>query len=107
MTSDAMLDRSPGRPTDERAAALALLSAATAAVAAAHGLSEREEEVLDLAACGFSTQQIAAALVVSPRTVAFHLGRIYAKTGAGSRYDLAGIVWGDPARRCAAGTRVA
>lgn len=69
-------------------------------VASAYGLTDREREVLDLVARAFSAGQIAKALMLSRSTVAFHLGRIYAKTGTHSRYDLAGLVWGS--RRLAA-----
>jgi predicted ATPase/DNA-binding NarL/FixJ family response regulator len=49
------------------------------------GLSEREVEVLQLVVAGKSNQQIAEALVLSEKTVANHLARIFAKTGTGNR----------------------
>jgi DNA-binding CsgD family transcriptional regulator len=52
---------------------------------AAHGLSQRELEVLRLVAAGKSNRQIAAALVISVHTVARHLQNIYAKLGVSSR----------------------
>jgi PAS domain S-box-containing protein len=48
-------------------------------------LSRREQEVLQLAADGRSTRDIAAALVVSPGTVKTHLQNIYAKLDARDR----------------------
>ncbi len=52
---------------------------------AAHGLSERELEVLGLVARGLGNRQIAATLVISEHTVARHLQNIYAKLGVSSR----------------------
>ena len=49
------------------------------------GLSEREVEVLRLVAAGQSNAQIAAALVLSDRTVARHLSNIFTKLDVGSR----------------------
>jgi HD-GYP domain-containing protein (c-di-GMP phosphodiesterase class II) len=49
------------------------------------GLTAREVEVLRLLARGLSNKQIAAQLVISPKTVATHAEHIYAKIGAPSR----------------------
>jgi DNA-binding NarL/FixJ family response regulator len=49
------------------------------------GLTAREIEVLRLLARGLSNKQIAAQLVISPKTVATHAEHIYAKIGAPSR----------------------
>jgi DNA-binding NarL/FixJ family response regulator len=49
------------------------------------GLSEREIEVLGLLARGLSNRQIAAELVISPRTVGSHVEHIYAKTSTCNR----------------------
>jgi DNA-binding CsgD family transcriptional regulator len=54
------------------------------------GLTETERRVADLAACGLTTSEVAAALAVSPKTVEGHLSRIYAKLGVRSRTQLAG-----------------
>ncbi len=53
------------------------------------GLTDREVEVLQLAARGRSTAEMAEALHVSPKTVAHHLEHIYVKTGARNRAMLA------------------
>ncbi len=49
------------------------------------GLTAREVEVLGLLARGRSNKQIAAQLVVSPKTVANHVDHIYGKLGVSSR----------------------
>ncbi|HWQ13944.1 MAG TPA: response regulator transcription factor [Roseiflexaceae bacterium] len=56
---------------------------------AGHGdtLSERELEVLRLAARGLTNKQIGAELAISDRTVQHHLANIYAKLGVASRTE--------------------
>jgi DNA-binding NarL/FixJ family response regulator len=49
------------------------------------GLTEREVEVLRLVARGTSNTEIAAALVISEKTVARHLSNIFTKLDVGSR----------------------
>ena len=49
------------------------------------GLTAREVEVLCLLARGMSNKEIAAALVISPKTVATHVEHIYTKLGTSSR----------------------
>ena len=49
------------------------------------GLTAREAEVLGLVASGRSNLQIAAALVLSEKTVARHLSNIFTKIGVTSR----------------------
>ena len=49
------------------------------------GLTAREVEVLRLVAQGLTDARVAAQLVVSPRTVNFHLTSIYTKIGVSSR----------------------
>ncbi len=50
-------------------------------------LSEREMEVLKLAAKGISNKDIAQQLFISPRTVQVHLGSIFNKLGVASRIE--------------------
>jgi DNA-binding CsgD family transcriptional regulator len=52
---------------------------------AEHGLSPRELEVLRMVAAGETNKAIAAALVLSERTVDRHVSNIYAKLGVSSR----------------------
>ena len=49
------------------------------------GLTPREIDVLRLAARGMTNKDIAAILVISPKTVANHVERIYLKIGASNR----------------------
>ena len=49
------------------------------------GLSDREVEVLRLAARGFTIRQVAGRLGIAPKTVDRHLQNSYAKIGASSR----------------------
>ncbi len=48
-------------------------------------LTEREREVLTVAAEGLTAREMATRLGVRERTVTTHLGRIYGKLGVGSR----------------------
>jgi len=56
-------------------------------VEAAEPLSEREMEVLKLAAKGMSNKDIADHLFLSPRTVQAHLGHIFNKLAVASRTE--------------------
>jgi len=58
---------------------------ATAARAGPRRLSAREAEVLRLVAQGKSNREIAAVLVISPKTVGRHLDNVYTKLGVTSR----------------------
>lgn len=66
------------------------LAALPSALRAA-GVTSREAEVLRLVAGGLSNRQVAAVLVLSPRTVEKHVERLLAKTGAASRTGL--VAW--------------
>jgi DNA-binding CsgD family transcriptional regulator len=74
-------------------AAEAVLEAAghapTAGAVARSGLSEREIEVLRLAARGLSNREMGEALFISPKTVGHHLQHIYAKIGVSTRAGAA------------------
>jgi DNA-binding CsgD family transcriptional regulator len=49
------------------------------------GLSRREVDVLQLAARGLTTREIADRLVISPKTADHHIQHIYTKIGVSSR----------------------
>ena len=55
------------------------------------GLTERESEVLQLVAGGWSNQQIADALFISRKTASVHVSNILGKLGVGSRIEAAAI----------------
>jgi len=54
-------------------------------------LTPQEEAVTSLVAQGLSNREVAAELYVSPKTVQYHLTRIYAKLGIRSRSELAAL----------------
>jgi DNA-binding CsgD family transcriptional regulator len=55
---------------------------------AANRLTPREREIVELVATGATNREIAAHLVLSPRTVDHHLRQVFAKLGISSRAEL-------------------
>jgi DNA-binding CsgD family transcriptional regulator len=55
------------------------------------GITSREVDVLALVAQGLPTKEIAARLVLSPRTVEHHVGSLLARTGLRDRAALVGF----------------
>ena len=58
---------------------------------AAGDLTPIEERIADLVTTGMSNKQVAAELVLAPKTVESHLSHIYAKAGVRSRTELAAV----------------
>ena len=60
--------------------------------AVVRGMRWPVQNVLELMASGMSTKEIAASLFLSPKTVEFHLGRIFRKLGVRSRAELVSVL---------------
>ncbi len=69
-----------------------LIGRRAAEIAAAHGLTAREGEVLALMASGRSSTYIAEQLGISSNTVRKHVSQVYAKCGVHSKQDLLTLV---------------
>ncbi len=89
------------RADAEPVGAAPLLSAADVVVAAQqrlreaqpwHPLAEREHSVATLVAAGMTNREIAAELVVSPKTVSAHVEHSLTKLGAARRAEIAAWV---------------
>lgn len=67
---------------------LEAFGANSAAAPAAGGLSEREQEVLQLIAAGMSNQEIADTLIVAVSTIKVHIRHLYQKLDAQNRIQV-------------------
>jgi DNA-binding CsgD family transcriptional regulator len=67
-------------------------SQAVAAAGAAHGLSEREVDIISYTYRGYNAKHIAGVLYIAESTVYTHLKRIYRKLGIHSKQDLIQLI---------------
>lgn len=58
-----------------------------------HGLTPQELHVARLAAEGLTNPDIGSELFLSPRTVEWHMGKVFGKLGISSRRQLRGALW--------------
>ena len=85
----AMVDRrTGGRAESERE----VVSRRCGELAASHGLTEREKEVLEMLAAGASYQEVCQGLLVSMGTVKTHVRHVYAKLGVHSREEALELI---------------
>ena len=55
-------------------------------------LTAQERQIAEFARDGLSNPEIGARLFLSPRTVEWHLRKVFGKLGIHSRYELAGAL---------------
>jgi len=60
-------------------------------------LTAQETQIAQLAREGLSNPEIGARLFISPRTVQYHLRKVFQKVGISSRAELDRVIPGDPA----------
>jgi DNA-binding CsgD family transcriptional regulator len=68
-------------------------------------LTAQEAQIARLANQGLSNQEIGVRLFLSPRTVEYHLGKVFTKLGIGSRTELGKVLPGAVANRAETGRR--
>ncbi|MEV7392686.1 LuxR family transcriptional regulator [Streptomyces sp. NPDC091215] len=80
--------RLDARPWTERTAAELRAAGAATATAPAGELTPQERQIAELAAQGLTNRDIAARLYLSPRTVGYHLHKVFPKLGITARAQL-------------------
>lgn len=83
--------RGADRARDELRAAGVSVAVPAASASVGRLLTAQELQVARLAATGLSNVEIGERLLLSPRTVGYHLYKIYPKLGIRSRTELAGL----------------
>lgn len=90
-TAVASLSRLAQRARNEALSLADAFQPTAGSVQAAHPLSPREYQVLDLAAQGLTNKEIAYRLGISERTVQFHINSIFNKTTTSSRTEAVAL----------------
>ncbi|MEU3516816.1 AAA family ATPase [Streptomyces sp. NPDC006654] len=80
--------RLDARPWTERAAAELRAAGAATGPSAGGELTPQERQIAELAAQGLTNRDIAARLYLSPRTVGYHLHKVFPKLGITARAQL-------------------
>lgn len=82
----------PVEPSDNEGAALDAFSQRLELFCSTYNLAPREREVLIEAVHGYSRENIAKKLFISPETVKTYLKRTYTKAGVSSKQDLIALI---------------
>lgn len=87
-----ILVRKSARPKEPAPSGIDVLQQACAQLAAEHGLSARQAEVLDLLAHGYDVPSIAKKLFISENTVRTHTKKIYALLDVHAKQEIVDLV---------------
>lgn len=87
--------RRPGAPADAQGGARSVPTGARRSTRDnPHGLTAREQDVLDQVVAGLANPEIARALFITPKTVEHHISHVLAKLGVPDRRAAAALVRG-------------